>query len=196
MKAFILVGGYGTRLRPLTFNCPKSCIPFINRPMLEHEVEALSKLGVKEIIFNFNFQVSENLAGLEKLQQKYGIKMTYSKEEQAEGTAGPLKFAEDLIINDNPNALIFVFNADIICDYPLYRLLEFHKSHGKEGSIVLATVPDPSRFGVVVTGENGKVERFVEKSQEFISNKINAGIYLFNTSIINRIPKRFCMLEK
>lgn len=122
--------------------------------------------------------------------------MTYSKEEEAVGTAGPLKYAEEIINKDNKEGIIFVFNADIICDYPLSDLLKFHRAHGKEGSIVLAKVADPSRFGVVITDESNKVLRFVEKSQEFISDKINAGIYLFNTSIIKRIPKRFCMLEK
>ena len=92
---------------------------------------------------------------------------------------------------------MFVFNSDIICDFPLKQLLDFHKTHNKKASIVLATVQDPSRFGVVVTEpETQKILRFVEKPKEFISNKINAGIYLLNTSVIDTIPERFCMIEK
>lgn len=92
--------------------------------------------------------------------------------------------------------MIFVLNSDIICDFPFAELIKYHKKHGKEASIVLATVKDPSRFGVVVMNEEQKIERFVEKPKDFISNKINAGIYLLNFSVIDRIPDRFCMIEK
>ena len=89
-----------------------------------------------------------------------------------------------------------MFNSDIVCDFPLEQLLAFHETHKKKATIVLATVDDPSRFGVVVEDENHKIERFVEKPKEFISNKINAGIYLLDTSVIDEIPERFCMIEK
>lgn len=97
---------------------------------------------------------------------------------------------------DNQEGLFFVFNSDIICDYPLEELKEFHLKSGGEGTIVLAEVQDPSRFGVVVSDELGKVNSFVEKPNYFISNKINAGIYLLNLSILDKIPERFCMIEK
>ena len=90
--------------------------------------------------------------------------------------------------------MFFVFNSDIICDFPLTELIDFHKSHGKSASIVLATVEDPSRFGVVVTNQKQRIEKFVQKPKEFISNKINAGIYLLNLSVIDSIPNRFCMI--
>lgn len=112
------------------------------------------------------------------------------------GTAGPLKLAEDILKKDNESGLFFVFNSDIICDYPLEELMAFHKKNGEEGTILLAQVEDPSRFGVVVADTHGKVSSFVEKPSLFISNKINAGIYLFNISILDRIPQRFCMIEK
>jgi mannose-1-phosphate guanylyltransferase len=143
---------------------------------------------VDEIIFNFNFQVSENLAGLKQFEDKYKIKMTYAKEEEAVGTAGPLKFAEKTIKNNNKEGFILVFNSDIICDYPLQKLIEFHKAHGKEGTIVLATVEDPSRFGVVLMETDGRINKFIEKPKDFVSNKINAGIYILNTPVIDRIP--------
>lgn len=95
-----------------------------------------------------------------------------------------------------PEGLLFVFNSDIVCDYPLGELIQRHKEHGKEGTIVLATVEDPSRFGVIITNQEGRVESFVEKPKHFISNKINAGIYLLSNRVIKRIPQRFCMIEK
>lgn len=89
-----------------------------------------------------------------------------------------------------------MFNSDIICDYPLEELKAYHKKNAAEGSIVLATVQDPSRFGVVVSEPEGRVTAFVEKPTYFISNKINAGVYLLNVSVLDRIPERFCMIEK
>lgn len=122
--------------------------------------------------------------------------MTYSKEEEAVGTAGPLKFAEQIVKEGNKAGFVLVFNSDIICDYPLQKLIDFHKAHGKEGTIVLATVEDPSRFGVVLMEEDGRINKFIEKPKDFVSNKINAGVYILNTSVIDRIPAKFCMIEK
>lgn len=196
MKAVILVGGYGTRMRPLTISIPKSVIPFINKPMVEHQIEvtpyilwkALAKIGVNEVILAINYQSEVIKADLEFLTEKYKIKITYSKEEEALGTAGPLRLAEKIIKNDTSTDVFFVFNSDVLCDYPLEKLLQFHQSHNKMASIVLATVKEPSRFGVVVTDSNNRICRFVEKPKEFISNKINAGMYILNKKVIDRIP--------
>lgn len=79
------------------------------------------------------------------------------------GTAGPLKLAQQIIKNDNKSGSFFVFNSDVVCDFPLNEMVEFHKSHGKEATMVLTKVKDPSRFGVVLTEQNGKVTNFVEK---------------------------------
>lgn len=92
--------------------------------------------------------------------------------------------------------MFFVFNSDVICEYPLEKLVEYHKAHKNEGTIMVTQVEDPSRYGVVVAKENGQIERFVEKPTTFVSNKINAGLYLFNTSIINRIPNKPCSIER
>jgi len=92
--------------------------------------------------------------------------------------------------------MFFVFNSDVICEYPLEKLVEYHKTHKNEGTIMVTQVEDPSRYGVVVAKENGQIERFVEKPTTYVSNKINAGLYLFNTSIINRIPNKPCSIER
>lgn len=92
---------------------------------------------------------------------------------------------------------VFVLNSDVISDYPFSRLLEFHRGHGKEGTICVAKVEEPSKYGVVVYDqENGKIQRFVEKPQEFISNKINAGMYIFNNTVLRRIHPKPMSIEK
>jgi mannose-1-phosphate guanylyltransferase len=112
------------------------------------------------------------------------------------GTAGPLILAKEHIVRDNPTGLCFVFNSDVSCDYPLEKMIEFHKSHGKEGTILVTEVEDPSKYGVIIAEENGKINRFVEKPQVFVSNKINAGLYLFNISMIDRIPLKPTSIER
>lgn len=86
--------------------------------------------------------------------------------------------------------MFYVLNSDIICEFPLKEMLEFHKKHGKEGTILLTKVDDPSKYGVIVADGNGKIKRFVEKPKEFISDRINAGIYLLSTKVIDRIEVR------
>ncbi|KAJ8301458.1 hypothetical protein KUTeg_020445 [Tegillarca granosa] len=160
MKALILVGGYGTRLRPLTLSCAKPLVEFGNKPMLLHQLEALVDLGVK---------------------------ISMSLETEPLGTAGPLALAKDYLMQDNEP--FFVLNSDIICDFPFKEMVKFHKHHGKEGTIVVTKVDEPSKYGVVVYDyENGRIQKFVEKPQEYVSNKINAGMYIFNSSILQRIP--------
>jgi len=89
-----------------------------------------------------------------------------------------------------------VLNADIICDYPFEKMMQLHKWHSADATMLLTTVEDPSKYGVVVTNEEGKALSFVEKPSEFISNKINAGIYLLNTSVLKRIKLRPTSIER
>lgn len=133
---------------------------------------------------------------LKKYEEMYKIKITCSLESEPLGTAGPIRLAKDIILADNTDNLLFVFNSDVICHYPLKTLVEFHKSHGGDGTIMVTEVEDPSKYGVVVADDKNMIERFVEKPQKFISNKINAGLYLFNTSIIDRIENRPTSIER
>lgn len=112
------------------------------------------------------------------------------------GTAGPIRLAEKIIRENNTEGLFFVFNSDVICEYPLDQLIKFHKNHGKQGTIIVTQVKDPSKYGVVVAKPHGQIEKFVEKPSTFVSDKINAGLYLFNTSMIERIPLRPCSIER
>ena len=89
-----------------------------------------------------------------------------------------------------------MFNSDVICEYPLDKLIAFHVNHSKQGTIVVTKVEDPSKYGVVIAKEDGEIERFVEKPTTFVSNKINAGLYLFHTDMIERIPLKPCSIER
>lgn len=140
MKALILVGGFGTRLRPLTLTVPKPLMDFCNLPILCHQIQALAKAGVTEIILAINYQPEVMMKELAVYEEMYKVKITCSLESEPLGTAGPIRLAKDLILNDNPSGLLFVFNSDVICHYPLDKLIEFHKSHGGEGTIMVTEV--------------------------------------------------------
>jgi mannose-1-phosphate guanylyltransferase len=165
MKALILVGGFGTRLRPLTLTTPKPLVDFCNLPILCHQIQALAAAGVTEVILAVNYQPEVMMKELSVLEKKYGLKITCSLEDVPMGTAGPIRLAKDIILKDNSDGLLFVFNSDVICNYPLDKLIEFHKGHGKEGTIMVTQVEDPSKYGVVVADDNNCIQRFVEKPQ-------------------------------
>ena len=185
LKALILVGGFGTRLRPLTFSKPKPLVEFINKPMLVHQIEALKEVGVDEVILAVNYQSEKMQDFLNIVSQKYQIKLSLSKENEPLGTAGPIGLAKELLLKTEGDE-IFVFNSDITCKFPLKDMLEFHRKHGKEGTIATTKVKDPSRFGVIVS-ENNKILKFVEKPKEFVGDDINAGLYVFNKKFLNRV---------
>lgn len=123
---------------------------------------------------------------LKEYEELYNVKITFSVETEPLGTAGPLALAREILAKDD--SPFFVLNSDVICDYPFEQLRDFHLSHGNEGTIVVTKVDDPSKYGVIVNRpDSSRIDRFVEKPKEFISNKINAGIYIFNPSVLERI---------
>ncbi|KAK8956340.1 putative mannose-1-phosphate guanylyltransferase 2 [Platanthera guangdongensis] len=196
MKALILVGGFGTRLRPLTLRVPKPLVDFANKPMILHQIEALKEVGVTEVVLAINYQPEVMLNFLKEFEPKLGIKITCSQETEPLGTAGPLALARDKLV-DGSGEPFFVLNSDVICEYPFTELVNFHKSHGGEVTIMITKVDEPSKYGVVVMEEETRrVERFVEKPKIFVGNKINAGIYLLNPSVLDRIELRPTSIEK
>ncbi|XP_020108584.1 probable mannose-1-phosphate guanylyltransferase 1 isoform X2 [Ananas comosus] len=133
---------------------------------------------------------------LKDFESKLGIKITCSQETEPLGTAGPLALARDKLI-DSSGEPFFVLNSDVISEYPFAELIGFHKSHGGEATIMVTKVDEPSKYGVVVMEEEtGKVDRFVEKPKVFVGNKINAGIYLLNPSVLDRIELKPTSIEK
>lgn len=126
--------------------------------------------------------------------QKLGVELLFSHEVEPLGTAGPLALAKNLLnVSAEP---FFVLNSDIICDFPFEQLEQYHRQHGREGTIVVTKVEEPSKYGVVLYKPDGCIQDFIEKPQEFISNKINAGIYIFNPSVLDRIELRPTSIEK
>lgn len=193
MKALILVGGFGTRLRPLTLSVPKPIVEFANKPSIIHQIEALVKIGVDEVVLAVNYQPELMSACMREWETKLGVKITYSQESEPLGTAGPLALARDVLNDGKP---FFVLNSDVICVFPFREMLDFHIAHKAEGTILVTKVEEPSKYGVVVADENGKIARFVEKPQVYVGNKINAGIYIFNPSVLDRIELKPTSIEK
>jgi len=195
MRALILVGGYGTRLRPLTLSRPKPLVEFANKPMLMHQIEALVNAGVTYIILAVSYRAELLEQELKVEEKRLGITIVMSLEKEPLGTAGPLALAKSIL--KEASEPFFVLNSDVICDFPFRDMISFHKNHGREGTIVVTRVDEPSKYGVVVYApETSKIERFVEKPQEFVSNKINAGMYIFSPSILDRIEVIPTSIEK
>merc|ERR1712051_709978 len=195
MKALILVGGYGTRLRPLTLSRPKPLVEFANKPILLHQIEALVDCGVAHVVLAVSYQADQLEQEMQVEAARLGISISFSHEKEPLGTAGPLALAREILGKDD--APFFVLNSDVICDFPFRDMVAFHKGHGREGTIVVTKVEGPSKYGVVFYDQStGKIESFVEKPQEFVSNKINAGIYIFNPSILDRIEVKPTSIEK
>ncbi|CAF1096257.1 unnamed protein product [Adineta ricciae] len=195
MKALILVGGYGTRLRPLTLTKPKPLVEFCNKPMVLHQIEALAQVGVTHVILAVSYLSDMLQRDMEVEAKRLEIKITISQETEPLGTAGPLALARDHLRTDNEP--FFVLNSDVICEFPFNEMIKFHKDHHCEGTIVVTKVDEPSKYGVVVYEQNtGKIDRFVEKPREYVSNKINAGLYIFNSAILDRIELRPTSIEK
>ncbi|KAI1827274.1 mannose-1-phosphate guanylyltransferase [Xylaria intraflava] len=189
MKALILVGGFGTRLRPLTLTMPKPLVEFANKPMILHQIEALAAVGVTDVVLAVNYRPEIMESVLKEYESQLGLKIHFSLEPEPLGTAGPLKLAEEILAKDN--SPFFVLNSDVTCEFPFRQLLEFHTAHGDEGTIVVTKVEEPSKYGVVVHKPNhpSRIDRFVEKPVEFVGNRINAGLYILNPSVLSRIEK-------
>ncbi|KAF2400922.1 mannose-1-phosphate guanyltransferase [Trichodelitschia bisporula] len=196
MKALILVGGFGTRLRPLTLTLPKPLVEFGNKPMILHQIQALAAAGVTDIVLAVNYRPEVMTEKLKKYEKEYNVRIEFSVETEPLGTAGPLKLAEKILGKDD--APFFVLNSDVICDYPFAELAAFHKQHGDEGTIVVTKVEEPSKYGVVVhkPGHASRIDRFVEKPIEFVGNRINAGLYILNPSVLERIELRPTSIEQ
>ncbi|KAA0145934.1 hypothetical protein FNF31_07909 [Cafeteria roenbergensis] len=169
MKALILVGGFGTRLRPLTLSKPKPLVDFANKPIVQHQIQALADVGVTEVVLAINYQPDVMREALDAIAAEVGVKITCSQETEPMGTAGPLALAREHLSDGEP---FFVFNSDVTCEYPLKELLAFHKSHGAEGTIFVTKVAEPSKYGVVVHGDDGAIEHFPTSIEKEIFPKM------------------------
>ena len=182
----MLVGGFGTRLRPLTARTPKQMLPVVDRPMIEHVVAHLADHGVDDAVLSLGYRPD---AFLEAYPENHcaGVSLHYAVEPEPLDTAGAIRFAAlDAGVDDT----FVVLNGDVLTDFDLGKLLSRHAEAGAEGTIHLTPVDDPSRYGVVPTDDEGRVEAFIEKPprDEAPSHWINAGTYVLEPSVIERIP--------
>ncbi len=185
MKALILAGGFGTRLRPLTYTRPKHLLPIANRPHIEHVLDLLQRHGVDEIVLLTSYLAEQFEATIAGASAR-GVTVHVTHEEEPLGTAGALKYAETFVSDET----FLVFNGDVLMDVDLERMIGFHRERGADATIVLTPVEDPSAFGVVPTDDDGRVEGFIEKPApgEAPTNLINAGIYILEPKVLDRIP--------
>jgi len=186
MRAVVLVGGFGTRLRPLTYSVPKPMLPVGHRPIIEHLVRRLGAAGVDEVVLALGFKPEPFLAAFPD-GECAGVALRYAVEPEPLDTAGAIAFAAREAGIDET---FVVLNGDVICDLDIATLVAFHLAHGAEATLHLTPVPDPSAFGVVELGEDGVVRRFVEKPAPGTapSNLINAGAYVLEPSVVARVP--------
>jgi mannose-1-phosphate guanylyltransferase len=186
MRAIILVGGFGTRLRPLTTNTPKQMLPVIDQPMIERVVARLGEHGVTQAILSLGYKPD---AFIEAYPDGTcaGVDLHYAVEPEPLDTAGAVRFAAQ---HAGVDERFIVVNGDVLTDLDIAALWALHDKAGAEGTIALTPVEDPSRYGVVPIDDDGRVTAFIEKPprDEAPSNWINAGAYVFEPSVIGRIP--------
>ncbi len=185
MRAVVLVGGFGTRLRPLTHNTPKQMLPILGRPMIEQVLEHLAHHGIRDAVLSLGYRP-------DAFTNRYpdgrcaGVTLHYAVEPQPLDTAGAIRFAAcDAAIDER----FIVLNGDVITDLDIGALIDFHQQRGAEGTIALHRVEDPSAFGVVPTDADGRVQAFVEKPprDEAPTHLINAGTYVLEPSVLDRV---------
>lgn len=195
MKAVVLVGGFGTRLRPLTLRTPKQMLPIVNRPMIEWVLGHLGRHGVDQAVLALGFQ-SDDFASAYPDGQCAGVELHYAVEDEPLDTAGAILFAaNDAGIRER----FVVMNGDVLTDLDLTALVAFHDRAGAEATIALHEVSDPSAYGVVPTDDDGRVIAFVEKppADDAPTNFINAGTYILEPSVLDRIePGRRVSIER
>ncbi|MBK5288526.1 MAG: NDP-sugar synthase [Acidimicrobiia bacterium] len=186
MKAVVLVGGAGTRLRPLTFSTPKPLLPIANIPFLERQLHWLAGYGVDEAVLSLGYLPEAFLEHFS--DERFGdMKLRFVIEHEPLGTAGGIRFAAEGI-----NERLVVCNGDVLTDLDLAEFVTFHEARGASATISLARVENPSAFGVVPTRSDGEVIAFVEKPprDQAPTNWINAGTYVLEPSVLSSIPPR------
>ncbi len=184
IKALILAGGKGARLRPLALHIPKPIVPLANIPFLFFQIDHIKRAKITEIILSLSYQ-PRKITDIFGDGMKFGVTMRYTHEELPRGTAGAFKAAENLIDDTT-----IVLNGDILTDIDLLDVLRYHKDRKAEATIVTVRVMNPTGYGLVDAGPDGRVRGFTEKpaEDEVTGDTINAGIYILEPSVLRRIP--------
>jgi len=187
VQAIVLVGGEGTRLRPLTETVPKPALTLVDRPFLAYMIEWLAGHGVTEVVLACGFLpdvLKEALAGEE---ERAGVRITYVVEPERRGTAGAIRFAAEEL-GERLEDRFLALNGDVLTDLDLTALLRAHAERGASASLGLYPVEDSSAYGLVHSGPEGTVLAFLEKTGEAVPGEINAGMYVLERSVLDLIP--------
>ncbi len=185
MIPIVMAGGFGTRIRPLSANNPKPMLPVVNRPILEHVLNLLKRHGMEEAVLLLYHQpdtVKEYFGDGDRC----GMRLHYYTADADYGTAGAVKRGAQLAPSDG----YLVLSGDVLCDFDLGAVIASHRERGADATITLTRVANPLQFGIVITGADGRVTRFLEKPTwgEVFSDTINTGIYVLQAEVLDEIP--------
>ncbi|KAF3886870.1 MULTISPECIES: mannose-1-phosphate guanyltransferase [Nostocales] len=185
MRAVLMAGGSGTRLRPLTCDLPKPMVPILNRPIAEHIINLLKRHQITEVVATLHY-LPDVLRDYFQDGSDFGVQMTYAVEEdQPLGTAGCVKNIAELL-----DDTFLVISGDSITDFDLTAAIEFHKQQKSKATLILTRVPNPIEFGVVITDDQGRIRRFLEKpsTSEIFSDTVNTGTYILEPEVLEYLP--------
>jgi mannose-1-phosphate guanylyltransferase len=183
MQALILAGGEGTRLRPLTHTVPKPVLPLAGRPHVAYVIDWLLRHGVDDVIVSCGFLAEGMRKGIAELEP--GVRIRYAEEPDPRGTAGAIRYAEEMLTDR-----FLVLNGDVLCDLDVSALIAQHERTGAQATIALYPVEDPTGYGLVHRREDSEITEFLEKPEpeQVDTDEINAGTYLLERSVLDRIP--------
>jgi mannose-1-phosphate guanylyltransferase len=187
MQAIVLVGGEGTRLRPLTADVPKPAVTLVDRPFLAFAIEWLAAHGVDEVVLACGFLPDVLREALSGEEERSGVAITYVAEPEPLGTAGAIRFAAEAL-GGRLEERFFALNGDVLADLDLGALLRAHEERRARATIGLHPVADSSAYGLVRCDEEGRVLEFAEKTGEEVPGEINAGAYVLERSVLDLIP--------
>ena len=181
-----MAGGFGTRLRPLTANIPKPMVPLLNKPMMHHIVALLKQHGITDIIASL-FYSPEAIVSYFGDGAALGVNIKYFRADADYGTAGSVRAA-----TEGMKERILIISGDVLTDFDLSAAIRFHEERNSKATIVLTRAKNPLQFGVVITRDDGKITRFLEKPSwgEVFSDTINTGIYILEPEVLAMVPER------
>lgn len=184
----LLVGGFGTRLQPLTLESPKPMLPVAGLPVTEHQILAAKRAGVHTLVLATSY-LSEVFTPYFGDGSRWGMKILYAVEKEPLGTGGAIRNAAQLLnISELGDEPIVIFNGDVLSRHSIADQISFHQAHNADVTLHLIEVEDARAFGCVPTDEDGRVTAFLEKMDNPVTNSINAGCYIFHPSVISEIP--------
>jgi mannose-1-phosphate guanylyltransferase len=187
MQAIVLVGGEGTRLRPLTESTPKPALTLVDRPFLAYMIEWLAGHGVTDVVLACGFLPDVLRSALAGEEERAGARIRYAVEPQPLGTAGAIRFAADALGEDLEDRFL-ALNGDVLTDLDLSALLRAHEERSARATIALHPVEDSSAYGLVRSGPDGRVLEFLEKTGESKPGEVNAGMYVLQRSVLDLVP--------